>query len=159
MNSPLPPHPKYTIERRYNRFRIIRWRQVAEHWEGDTVGEFDEYEMARKVLYDLNGWNYKPKKLKNKMAILTYKCNIAKEKRPKWLHLLTYSLMNAQQRPYEGTRNDFDHLKYSLDKYLDQLRMGQILTSRVTTEIREDSGETVLFVKRNGTVLLSIYIK
>ena len=59
MNSPLPPHPKYTISRRYNRFRIIHWRQVAAHWEGDEVGEFSEFEMARQALYDLNGWTYK----------------------------------------------------------------------------------------------------
>lgn len=61
MNSPLPPHPKFTICRHYNRFRIIRWKQVAEHWEGEEAGEFGTYEMARKALYDLNGWNYKPK--------------------------------------------------------------------------------------------------
>ena len=93
------------------------------------------------------------------MAILTYKCNISKEKRPKWLQLLTHVLMNAQRYNYEATRDDFEQLKHSLDRYLDQLRMGQILTSRVTIEIVEDSGEMVLFVKRNGTLILSIYIK
>ena len=93
------------------------------------------------------------------MAILTYKCNIAKEKRPKWLKLLICVLANAQRCDYEGTRDDFDHLKYSLDRYLDQLRLGQTLTSRVTTESIEDSGNTVLIVKRNGTPLLSVYIK
>lgn len=91
--------------------------------------------------------------------ILIYKCNIAKEKRPKWLQLVIQVLMNAQRRSYEGTDNDFEQLKHSLDRYIDQLRLGQILTSRVTTEIREDTGETVLFVKRNGTPVLSIYIK
>lgn len=91
--------------------------------------------------------------------ILIYKCNIAKEKRPKWLKLVIQVLMNAQRRSYEGTGNDFEQLKHSLDRYIDQLRLGQILTSRVTTEIREDSGETVLFVKRNGIPLISIYIK
>jgi len=93
------------------------------------------------------------------MAILTYKCNIAKEKHPKWLQLLMHALMNAQRYRYEGTRDDFEELKHSLDKYLDQLRQGLILTSRVTTEIVEDSGETVLLFKRNGTPVLSIYIK
>lgn len=93
------------------------------------------------------------------MAILTCKCNIAKEKRPKWLQLVTQVLTNARRHSYEGTRDDFEQLKHSLDKYLDQLRLGQILTGRVATEIREDTGETVLFVKRNGIVLLSIYIK
>lgn len=62
MNSrPLPPHPKYTISRHYRRFRIIRWRQVAEHWEGSEVGEFADFETARRTLYDLNGWKYQPK--------------------------------------------------------------------------------------------------
>ena len=61
MNRPLPPHPKYTISPRHNSFRIIRWKEVGEHWEGDEVGEFNEFEMARKALYDLNGWKYKPK--------------------------------------------------------------------------------------------------
>lgn len=93
------------------------------------------------------------------MAILTYKCNIVKEKRPKWLQLLTHVLMNAQRYTYEGRREDFERLKCSLDKYLDQLRLSQVLTSRVTTEIVEDNGETVLFIKRNGTITLSIYIK
>lgn len=91
--------------------------------------------------------------------ILIYKCNIAKEKRPKWLKLVIQVLMNAQRRSYEGASNDFEQLKHSLDRYLDQLRLGQILTSRVTTEIREDNSETVLFVKRNGIPLISIYIK
>lgn len=58
MNS-MPP--KYTIERRYNLFRIIRWKRVADHREGTTVGEFRNFEEARKALYDLNGWKYKPK--------------------------------------------------------------------------------------------------
>lgn len=93
------------------------------------------------------------------MAILTYKCNIVKEKRPKWLQLLIRVLANAQRWDYKGTREDFDHLKHSLDKYLDQLRLGQTLTSRVTTEIVEDRGNTVLFIKRNGTPVLSVYIK
>lgn len=59
--TPLPPHPKYTIERRHRLFRIIRWKQVGAHWEGEEVGEFADFEMARRALYDLNGWNYKPK--------------------------------------------------------------------------------------------------
>lgn len=93
------------------------------------------------------------------MAILIYKCNIARDKRPQWLQLLTHALMNARRYAYEGTRDDIERLKYSLDRYLDQLRLGQVLTSRVTTEIVEDSGETVLFFKRNGTPVLSIYMK
>lgn len=93
------------------------------------------------------------------MAILIYKCNIARDKRPQWLQLLTHVLMNARRYAYEGTRDDFERLKHSLDRYLDQLRLGQVLTSRVTTEIVEDSGETVLFFKRNGTPVLSIYMK
>ena len=93
------------------------------------------------------------------MAQLIYKCNTVKEKRPKWLQLLTHVLMNAQRYTYAGVREDFEHLKHSLDKYLDQLRLGQILTSRVITEIVEDNGGTVLFIKRNGIVILSIYIK
>lgn len=93
------------------------------------------------------------------MAQLIYKCNIARDKRPKWLQLLTHALMNAQRYTYGGTRDDFERLKHSLDRYLDQLRLGQILTSRVTTGIVEDSGETVLLFKRNGTPVLSLYIK
>ena len=93
------------------------------------------------------------------MVQFTYKCNIAKEKRPKWLKLLICTLANAQRWDYKGTHDDFAHLKRSLDNYLDQLRLGQTLTSRVTTEIVEENGETVLFVKRNGTPVLSIYIK
>lgn len=61
MNKPLPPHPKYTVSRHYNLFRGIRWEQVAERWQGETVGEFADYEMARRAVYDLNGWKYKPK--------------------------------------------------------------------------------------------------
>lgn len=93
------------------------------------------------------------------MAQLIYKCNIARDKRPQWLQLLTHVLTNAQRYTYEGTRDDFERLKHSLDRYIDQLRLGQILTSRVTTEIVEDNGETVFFVKRNGVVMLSVYIK
>lgn len=91
--------------------------------------------------------------------ILTYKCNIAKDKRPKWLKLFICVLANAQRWDYEGSREDFEHLKYSLDKFLDQLRLGQTLTSRVTTEIVEDNGKIALICKRTGTPIVSVYIK
>lgn len=93
------------------------------------------------------------------MAILTYKCNIVKDKRPKWLKLLICLLANAQRWDYEGSREDFEHLKYSLDKFLDQLRLGQTLTVRVTTEIVEDNGAIALICKRTGTPIVSVYIK
>lgn len=53
--------PKYTISRHYNRFRVIRWKQVAGHREGEAVGEFSDFGTARQALYDLNGWKYPPK--------------------------------------------------------------------------------------------------
>lgn len=93
------------------------------------------------------------------MARLTYKCNFVKEKRPKWLQLLTHVLMNAQRYTYVGKREEFEYLKRSVDLYLGQLRLSQLINSRVTTEIMEDSRQTVLFVKRNGIVIVSIYIK
>lgn len=61
MNRDIPQHPKYTLQRHYNRYRILRWRQVAAHWEGDEVAEFSDYETARQAFYDLMGWKYRPK--------------------------------------------------------------------------------------------------
>lgn len=93
------------------------------------------------------------------MATLTYKCNRTRDQRPKWMQLVVQTLVNAQRYTYEGSRGDFDRLKHSLDRYIDQLRMGQLVASRVTAEIVEDSGQTVLFVKRNGVIMISVYIK
>nr|DAV78537.1 MAG TPA: hypothetical protein [Caudoviricetes sp.] len=94
------------------------------------------------------------------MAILTYKCNLAKEKRSKWLTYLIATLHNAERRTYDGNMTDFTNLQCGLNKFIKEMQQAGILArSKVTTEIREDSGETVLFIKRNGTPLLSIYIK
>lgn len=53
-------HPKYTICRYFNRFHLIRWKQVGRHWEGHEVGEFSTYKIARQVLHGLNERRHEP---------------------------------------------------------------------------------------------------
>ncbi len=53
--------PEYAICRFRGHFRIIRRK-----WDGVTsigiaVGDYDDFEEARKEMYRLNGWKYKPK--------------------------------------------------------------------------------------------------
>ena len=93
------------------------------------------------------------------MAILTYKCNIAKEKRPKWLRCIISGLYNAERRTYNGNASEYQSIKKDIDKLVDNINTGGTMRSKIRTELREDNGETVLFVKRNGTPVLSIYIK
>lgn len=93
------------------------------------------------------------------MAILTYKCNIAKEKRPKWLRCIISGLHNAERRTYNGNAAEYQSVKKDIDKLVDNMNIGGTMRSRVTTELVEDNGGAVLSVRRNGTPVVSIYIK
>jgi hypothetical protein len=57
----MQPQPEYTIVHRFNRFHIYRWKRRNGSATGSLVATFTEFEDARKELYRLNGWKYKPK--------------------------------------------------------------------------------------------------
>jgi hypothetical protein len=62
MRCPVQPSlPEYSVRRFRNRYRVIRWQRDGVISVGDAVGEFDTFEDARKEMYRLNGWKYKPK--------------------------------------------------------------------------------------------------
>lgn len=93
------------------------------------------------------------------MKKVTYKCDLSIEKRPKWLRLMTSALNNLYSYPTDGSLTDFQYIKRSLDRLIYNMNLGIGLRSDVTTQIVEDSNQTVLFIKRGGRILVSIYIK
>ena len=70
------------------------------------------------------------------MAQLTFKCNIAKEKRPKWVRTIISGLHNIWGKELKGDESEFNTIKPGID-----------------------NNTSVLFVKQNETVIISIYIE
>lgn len=53
---------KYELNRRGRSYIIYRMEYTNGVGTGTSVFESKDYEEARKKLYELNGWKYKPKK-------------------------------------------------------------------------------------------------
>lgn len=95
------------------------------------------------------------------MARLTYKCNLAKDKRPQWIKTIISGLHNVWGKELKGDGSDFNEIKPGIDRLIYNMKATGAIkkTSEVCTELVFDYSNSVLFVKRNGTPLLSIYIK
>lgn len=93
------------------------------------------------------------------MKQLTYKCNLSKEKRPEWLRRIISALHTLMAQRMTGAAGDFAAIHADLSRLIYQLHLAGTLKSKVTVELATDEGETVLFVKRSGRILISIYIK
>lgn len=85
----------------------------------------------------------------------TYKSNLRRERMPKWLKYLTdYTLEELNGLFPTGSDFDFEVLEWSIKEDLKLLGK-----ENVTTELVKDDGKTVIFIKRSGHILVSIYFK
>lgn len=94
------------------------------------------------------------------MAELKYKSIIPNNK-PNWL-LTIQNWINQQYKglPLRNERSEFDVLQYFIDVAISDLSKTRVISrSVISTEIRTDTGKTVLFIKRNDKVLQTYYIE
>lgn len=90
------------------------------------------------------------------MKQLTYKANLRHDRMPEWLlWILTVSVGSFQQLKYSGQMIEYQLIQQAIENDLTLLEV----KPSITTELVTDEGETVLFIKNNGRVLVSIYIK
>ncbi len=93
------------------------------------------------------------------MKQLTYKCNLIKEKRPEWLRRIISALHTLMAQRMTGDDADFASIHSDLGQLIYQMHLAGILKSKITVESVTDGGETALFIKRSGRILISIYFK
>lgn len=89
------------------------------------------------------------------MKKLIYKSNLKPEKRPAWLTCIldiTLPAINGDN-VMDGTLEEFEKIRCIIvyDLYLLNVK------SEVTAELVADEGDSVIFIKRSGSVLASIY--
>ena len=93
------------------------------------------------------------------MKQLTYKCNLSKQKRPEWLRRITSALHNLMAGRMTGSASDFTAVQTDLSRLIYQMQLAGDIKSRVTVELVTEDAETVVFIKRSGRIIISIYIK
>ena len=77
---------------------------------------------------------------------------------PQWLE----SLRNEITESCIGTqfsKESLSVIQYVIDRRVLRLLCRRVIRSLIETEIREDEGKQVLFIKRNGRVLLTFYVE
>ena len=89
------------------------------------------------------------------MMQLTYKSNLKPDKTPAWLTcILNITLPSINKsNPLDGTTEEFEYIRWIIDDDIRQLQV----SSDVTTELVTDEGQSVIFIKRSGRILVSIY--
>lgn len=90
---------------------------------------------------------------------LTYKCNLAKGKRPEWTQRIISALHTLMSQRMTGSTSDFASIRADLSRLVYQMGLAGIIKSLVTVELVTDDGKTVIFIKRSGRIIISIYIK
>lgn len=97
--------------------------------------------------------------MSNRLKQLTYKCNLSKEKRPEWLRRITSALHTLMAQRMTGDAADFTAVHADLSRLIHQMRLAGALQSKVTVERVTEDAQTVIFIKRSGRILISIYIE
>lgn len=94
------------------------------------------------------------------MATITYKSVIPNDK-PQWLQELDAAIDTISFIEVKGTEQDFRNLNMFLRAEIDRMRLnGQIRNdSKIETEIRTDSGRTVLMLFRNRVLVQTYFIE
>lgn len=94
------------------------------------------------------------------MATITYKSVIPNDK-PRWLEELDASVDTIASIQVRGTEQDFCNLNMFLRAEINWLYSnGQIRNdSKIETEIRTDSGRTVLMLFRNKVLVQTYFIE
>lgn len=89
------------------------------------------------------------------MNKLIYKSNLKAKKMPAWLTCILNITLDGinKNNVLEDTPEEFEYIRWMLDEDLKQLQAN----SDVTTELVTDEGQSVIFIKRSGRVLASIY--
>lgn len=84
-----------------------------------------------------------------------YKSNLRRERMPEWLKYITdYTLEEFNSLFPSGSAFDFEMLEWAIKQDLKLLGKENATATLVT-----DEGETVIFIKRSGRTLISIYFK
>lgn len=84
-----------------------------------------------------------------------YKSNLRRERMPEWLKYITdYTLQEFNSLFPSGSAFDFEMLEWAIKQDLKLLGKENATATLVT-----DEGETVIFIKRTGRTLISIYFK
>lgn len=89
------------------------------------------------------------------MNQLIYKSNLKPEKRPAWLTCILDITLDSLNRSNTlcGSPEEFRDIRHILTDDLRQLQV----KSEATAELVTDEGDSVIFIKRSGSVLASIY--
>lgn len=89
------------------------------------------------------------------MKQLIYKSNLRPERMPAWLTCILNITLDGinKSNPLDGTPEEFEYIRWIIDEDLRQLHV----KSEVTVEQVTDSGQSVIFIKRGGRILASIY--
>lgn len=84
-----------------------------------------------------------------------YKSNLRRERMPEWLKYITdYTLQEFNSLFPSGSAFDFEMLEWAIKQDLKLLGKENATATLVT-----DEGKTVIFIKRTGRTLISIYFK
>lgn len=85
-----------------------------------------------------------------------YKSNLRREQMPAWLKYITDITLEEINEFFPiGSAYEFDYLKWAIEDDLKSLPV----KSEVLTELVTEEEQRVIFIKRSGRVLVSIYFK
>lgn len=145
--------PEFSYELKGRFWVVYHWEYCGNIATGTKVYKSLERESARKECFRLNGWSYKePAPVKQ----VNYKSNINWTDMPEWLKLVIVANIN----PYLNipVADECETLIRMREEISETLRKQRIRVP-VMVEVREDGGTNVLFIKRSGRVLISVYVK
>lgn len=84
-----------------------------------------------------------------------YKSNLHRDRMPGWLkYIIDYTLEEFNSLLPTGSKFDFDMLEWAIKEDLKMLGKDNVTATLVT-----DEGKMVIFIKRSGRILVSIYFK
>ncbi|MCE8993927.1 hypothetical protein DWW05_21890 [Bacteroides thetaiotaomicron] len=90
------------------------------------------------------------------MMKFIYKSNLRHEQMPAWLKYITdITLEEINEFFPTGSAFEFDYLKWAIEDDLKSLPV----KSEVSTELVTEEEQRVIFIKRSGRILVSIYFK
>lgn len=145
----------HRIHKRGGRFVVYRIEETGNLGSGSPVYEATDFEDARKKLYELNGWKYKPNKTEG-MAVLQAECTVDRSKRPQWMTRLMHAISNVQWKRYDGTEDELKGIRSGIDHFIRQIKLSDQTSLDLVTDITK---EQVLQVKKNGKTFINVWFK
>lgn len=91
------------------------------------------------------------------MKRLTVKSNLRRERMPEWLLFILDITLDGlgKAAPLDGTYEEFEYIQWAVRSDLELLKV----KNNITADLVSAESETVLFIKRGGRILVSVYIK